>query len=856
MKCDRQAPAGPTGPSDPADPADRAGPSDSRVTADPPAETASLVSNAPPLSSTTFGKTENSVRSASEHTGHPEASEPSETTEATETTGAAGVADSQINNDDEDEDEEDEDKGNSYGTLVMSHGGRSKYLGPTAGSEWLKDVQQLQDAANTPSVTRCPSPEVEAIEQQPPLLPPPINANSGGHQHNFNTSPLAFPINASSAQIRTRDLLARLPPAEEAWALVESYYRYCAWHHDVAPRSRFQETFARVYSFVSPGSAPPSTAINFQEVALVFIVMSKGTMCNIEMPMDDPSAEEWQHLSEMALVKGNFLSNNTIAGVQTLHIMAHKNFNSDKGRRDDKAWLLWGLATRMTQAMGLHRDGARWNLPPDIVEERRKVFWEVNAADIFQAHCFSRPPTINADHCDTEFPSEPRIVPTEKGYFELRFELSQISGEILNMTLKARRPPYSDATILDEKLRKHEQSLPYYIRCRAALLAMVSRYPSPEDAIAASPEPSPRAMPLSFQQSNLALNICETVINLHRPYYAKALYEDTNATHNSMYAVSFYAVIERCAMIIAIVADIHARYPAISTRQWNLWYHVFGSALCLGTLILKHPTHAMANFALLQIDTAIALFMSLVQNGANTPRYQRNLQWLQKLRSRATAKMDEAGSLQQGKTTTADAAMDTAGTNTNNAGQQDERDVELLGWRTRLIRQAGQQAVQHTVINTRAHGGKSKGNRSKNRTNPKNNSSSRSSGGGNDGSNGNNDTYCSNNNDSSSINDGNNYNNHNSHNNHNNSYDDNSSIEAVTANTTPTAVAGHMPAMNGQMALQATEEVLREFWDPIMLQDLLDGTIDPNYPPTQQFTTSLMNSGPSWWEWEYGPAGS
>lgn len=48
------------------------------------------------------------------------------------------------------------------------------------------------------------------------------------------------------------------------------------------------------------------------------MMMSKGTVYNIEMPTDDPSAEEWQHLSEMALVKGNFLSNNTIAGVQTL----------------------------------------------------------------------------------------------------------------------------------------------------------------------------------------------------------------------------------------------------------------------------------------------------------------------------------------------------------------------------------------------------------------------------------------------------------------------------------------------------------------------------------------------------------
>lgn len=29
----------------------------------------------------------------------------------------------------------------SYGILMISEGGRSKYLGPTAGSEWLKDVR-------------------------------------------------------------------------------------------------------------------------------------------------------------------------------------------------------------------------------------------------------------------------------------------------------------------------------------------------------------------------------------------------------------------------------------------------------------------------------------------------------------------------------------------------------------------------------------------------------------------------------------------------------------------------------------------------------------------------------------------
>lgn len=41
-------------------------------------------------------------------------------------------------------------------------------------------------------------------------------------------------------------------------------------------------------------------------------------MFNIEMPDCDSSAEDWLHLSERALVKGHFLSNNTVAGLQTL----------------------------------------------------------------------------------------------------------------------------------------------------------------------------------------------------------------------------------------------------------------------------------------------------------------------------------------------------------------------------------------------------------------------------------------------------------------------------------------------------------------------------------------------------------
>jgi hypothetical protein len=41
---------------------------------------------------------------------------------------------------------------------------------------------------------------------------------------------------------------------------------------------------------------------------------------------------------------------------------------SEKG---DIAWPLWGLAMRISLAMGLHRDPGAWNLPQEVREERR-----------------------------------------------------------------------------------------------------------------------------------------------------------------------------------------------------------------------------------------------------------------------------------------------------------------------------------------------------------------------------------------------------------------------------------------------------------------------------------------------------
>lgn len=82
--------------------------------------------------------------------------------------------------------------------------------------------------------------------------------------------------------------------------------------------------------------------------------------------------------------------------------------------------------------MGIHRDGVRWNLPEEDIEERRIVFWNMQAADTFQANCFSRPNSIQGRYCDVQFPYDARLAESngeERGYHTIKYQIAQLSAE-------------------------------------------------------------------------------------------------------------------------------------------------------------------------------------------------------------------------------------------------------------------------------------------------------------------------------------------------------------------------------------------------------------------------------------------
>ncbi|RSH90304.1 hypothetical protein EHS25_001638 [Saitozyma podzolica] len=534
----------------------------------------------------------------------------------------------------------------------MSHTGRSKYLGPSAASEWLKDQE-------APDVSGPSSPVLGGRSRA--LTPPPVRSTN-----DLNAELFPFPADVTTGrphQLSFDALLSALPDEDELEAMVEAYYRYFAWSSITRPALRDIVKRARKRTLLR------SSPNDVQQLGLLYIVLAMGVAQNLALAPGDYLGDEYYSYSKECLTKGNFMIHNTLAGVQTLSVMAHYLLGTDKGRDGDSAWPLWGLAMRLAQAMGLHRDGAQWGLASDVVDDRRRVFWECHSVEVFQANCFSRPTSIAPEFVDVRYPSDI----TE--WHRLKLDLSRLSQSVLYAVLSVKPVPLTRLDELNGELIAFERNIPFHLRCRAAMEAIASVYSDVAKARLEAPEVTRRAVRLVLEQHFLAMIVSETVVNLYRQLFVRALAESPDDPVRSVYGPPFLSVFERSVALVEIMCSLYNVLPAVAARHWWCWYHAFNSAVCMGTLIIMSPRNAFAPAALAQIDKVISIYTACIQLRASR-RLVQNLRWLLRLRQRATNRMSAPVLLPD-----------------NPAGEgehepDDEVDTSLLGWKTRLIERA------------------------------------------------------------------------------------------------------------------------------------------------------------------------
>ncbi|KAJ4393606.1 hypothetical protein N0V93_002819 [Gnomoniopsis smithogilvyi] len=105
---------------------------------------------------------------------------------------------------------------------------------------------------------------------------------------------------------------------------------------------------------------------------------------------------------EHALAKADFLNHPNLTLVQALDIFLALARRHDSPRF---VWMMTGLAIRMAQSLGLHRDGSHFpQLTPYEVEIRRRVWWALCFLDVRSSEDQGMDYTIVSGSFDTKFP--------------------------------------------------------------------------------------------------------------------------------------------------------------------------------------------------------------------------------------------------------------------------------------------------------------------------------------------------------------------------------------------------------------------------------------------------------------------
>ncbi|KAK1760408.1 fungal-specific transcription factor domain-containing protein, partial [Echria macrotheca] len=122
---------------------------------------------------------------------------------------------------------------------------------------------------------------------------------------------------------------------------------------------------------------------NIQALFFAIFLMATISLNNDECRdvLRQPKKEILERFSkgvQLTLHRMNFLQNYDLATVQALVIY----LISLQGRYDrHAAWIMNGVAIRIAQKLGLHRDGETMGLPPFETEMRRRIWWQIIMVD-------------------------------------------------------------------------------------------------------------------------------------------------------------------------------------------------------------------------------------------------------------------------------------------------------------------------------------------------------------------------------------------------------------------------------------------------------------------------------------------
>ncbi|KAF9187858.1 hypothetical protein BGZ50_001714 [Haplosporangium sp. Z 11] len=268
-----------------------------------------------------------------------------------------------------------------------------------------------------------------------------------------------------------------MPPRDLAEHLIECFFTYV--HPNIPVLHK--PTFMRQYRNPDPLKKPPGVLLN-----AMFAIASRFSD-HPEIIGNDPDSFGDEYFDRAKRLIDIEYELPRQSSIQALLLMVTYRFTCAKS--GGRVWVMLGMAIRMAQDLGMHRNSTRWHLPPLDTEIRKRLWWTCYVMDRWVSACTGRPLAIDDIDCDVDYPSameqdwaspdgdsaSPNEENSEKlkeessfalRYFVETIKLAQILGQILERVYSATTRNHgpsqvsSTAVELDAMLTKWLLALP------------------------------------------------------------------------------------------------------------------------------------------------------------------------------------------------------------------------------------------------------------------------------------------------------------------------------------------------------------------------------------------------------------
>ncbi|KAF8141711.1 fungal-specific transcription factor domain-containing protein [Boletus edulis] len=540
----------------------------------------------------------------------------------------------------------------AFGSLSINASGGAKYYGSIANS-WYFLQNEASDAQES---------EESRLASLQNVLSPEILARSGA----FPLVPNSLPLEVES--VRLRELFWYLPESHKAHYLCRVYFTFGAWmYNPITEHDFFDEIYALFYS--PDVGSPSDDPLISHKLALIFMILAIGSLVDIKYAAYNIEAEKYHQLARAALFQSSLFEDPTISAVQALartifcvarFLMTFYLFLSDRhGSNSGTRWAIIGIAVKIAQCIGLHRDPSRWGVDQKETLRRRELFWELYTYDSWQCWTFGRPPTFYLSHIDCKLPYSD---PADESFHAWKHRFtSECMSVVHDQAFGAKTPTYATVLQLDRKLR----AFPVPPNLQVAGFGNSSPSESRQESVTLILQ---RHIVLALREMNL--------LYLHRSFFARAVTDHPKDPLGSPYGTSVIAAYRSAGSLVALMRNLHTQLKELSERLWFLWTHMFSCAIVLGSVVTRCPSMSLAPSALVQLDSAC----ELLSKAARGFRAQPVLDVMITLQKKAHLSLNE---FRRGKISPLSRQL----SNHSEPGSPFEEDDELstLGGKTRLV---------------------------------------------------------------------------------------------------------------------------------------------------------------------------